>query len=205
MLQDTNFSHGVIQETANLDYDTESGALYESFADIFGRLIERGKTGLWGEEVVKLKYFSYRSTVPFGTDPHNEVTTEDAGYQPRIYSERYIGTKITEVCTSSSGINNWVFYKFTTAINNDLSKAEKSITEHWINIHSKLPFIDCRKAVIQAATDLFRRIQCGVTAAKAAYDAVGISDGTNTQTQTKHRFESRIRFLWSISMLPPLN
>ena len=36
-------SHGVIQETANLDYDTESGALNESFADIFGRLIEKAK------------------------------------------------------------------------------------------------------------------------------------------------------------------
>lgn len=34
-------SHGVIQATANLDYESESGALNESFADIFGRLIDR--------------------------------------------------------------------------------------------------------------------------------------------------------------------
>ncbi|MEO5581876.1 MAG: M4 family metallopeptidase, partial [Saprospiraceae bacterium] len=43
-------SHGVIQSTANLDYDSESGALNESFADIFGRLIDRDDW-LIGEDV----------------------------------------------------------------------------------------------------------------------------------------------------------
>ncbi|CAG0908569.1 unnamed protein product, partial [Darwinula stevensoni] len=34
-------SHGVIQSTANLEYQGESGALNESFADVFGVLIDR--------------------------------------------------------------------------------------------------------------------------------------------------------------------
>lgn len=176
-------SHGVIQETANLDYDTESGALNESFADIFGRLIERQNWTV-GEEVVKLKYFPTGALRSF-IDPHNGGNQlSDAGYQPRIYSERYIGTEDNGGVHINSGINNWAFYKFTTAINNDLSKAEKvyyRALDQYLTRSSR--FIDCRKAVIQAATDLFGASSAEVTAAKAAYDAVGISDGTSTQTQ----------------------
>src|SRR5690606_258430 len=34
-------SHGVVQHTANLIYRNESGALNESFADIFGAMVDR--------------------------------------------------------------------------------------------------------------------------------------------------------------------
>jgi len=34
-------SHGVIQNTANLEYRNQSGAINESFADIFGVMIDR--------------------------------------------------------------------------------------------------------------------------------------------------------------------
>jgi Zn-dependent metalloprotease len=38
-------SHGVVQFTANLDYQAQSGALNESFADVFGSLIEQQLKG----------------------------------------------------------------------------------------------------------------------------------------------------------------
>ncbi len=44
-------SHGVIQNTANLRYQGESGALNESFADIFGAMIDRDDWKI-GEDVV---------------------------------------------------------------------------------------------------------------------------------------------------------
>lgn len=39
------FTHGVIQYTANLEYENESGALNESFSDIFGTAVERYSVG----------------------------------------------------------------------------------------------------------------------------------------------------------------
>ncbi len=175
-------SHGVIQTTANLDYDTESGALNESFADVFGRLIDRDDWGM-GEDVVKKSIFPTGVLRSF-IDPHNGGNQlSDPGYQPRIYSERYKGTEDNGGVHINSGIPNWAFYKFTTAIN-DLNKAEKvyyrTLTKY---LTRSSRFIDCRKAVIQSTADLYGANGAEVIAAKAAFDAVGILDGASTTTQ----------------------
>ena len=52
-------SHGVIQNSANLTYENESGALNESFADIFGAMIDREDWKM-GEDVVVKSIFSIR-------------------------------------------------------------------------------------------------------------------------------------------------
>lgn len=46
------FTHGVIGSTAGLEYKGQSGALNESYADIFGALIDRGNWTI-GETVIK--------------------------------------------------------------------------------------------------------------------------------------------------------
>jgi len=46
------FTHGVIGSTAGLEYKGQSGALNESYADIFGALIDRGNWTI-GEAVIK--------------------------------------------------------------------------------------------------------------------------------------------------------
>lgn len=176
-------AHGVIQSSANLDYENESGALNESFADIFGRLIDRDDW-LIGESVVKL------SAYPSGalrsmSDPHNGgLQLGDPGYQPRIFSERDKSPEDNGGVHINSGIPNWAFYQFTTRINNDLGKAEKvyyrALTRY---LTRSSRFVDCRRAVIQAATDLYGASSAEVNAAKAAYDLVGILDGTATPTE----------------------
>ena len=45
-------THGVVEKTANLIYQDESGALNESFADIFGSMIDRDDW-LIGEDVMQ--------------------------------------------------------------------------------------------------------------------------------------------------------
>lgn len=173
-------SHGVVQSTANLDYESESGALNESFADIFGRLIDRDDWFI-GEEIVKKSVFPSGALRSF-IDPHNGgLQLGDPGYQPRTYTERYKGMEDNEGVHINSGIANWAFYQFTTRVNNDLDKAEKvyyRALSRYLTRSSR--FIDCRKAVIQSATDLFGASSPEVTAAKAAYDFVGILDGTST-------------------------
>ena len=48
-------SHGVIQNSAGLEYVSQSGALNESFADIFGVMIERENWQL-GEDIVNTQF-----------------------------------------------------------------------------------------------------------------------------------------------------
>lgn len=70
-------THGVIENTARLEYNAQSGALNESFADVFGVLIER-KNWTIGETVTK------RSAFPSGAlrdmaNP-NQGGPKDPGY-----------------------------------------------------------------------------------------------------------------------------
>ena len=46
------FTHGVIDSSSALVYEGQSGALNESYADVFGALIDRGNWTI-GEQVVK--------------------------------------------------------------------------------------------------------------------------------------------------------
>jgi len=61
-------SHGVIQNTANLMYQGESGALNESFADIFGAMIDRDDWKIGEDVVVKSFFPSGENTIPLGRE-----------------------------------------------------------------------------------------------------------------------------------------
>ena len=176
-------SHGVVQSTANLVYQGESGALNESFADIFGAMIDR-EDWLIGEDVVNTSAF------PSGAlrslqDPHNGAPTGDfnKGWQPRKYSERFTGSGDNGGVHINSGIPNYAFYLF--ANNSDVGKARAEkvyyrALEMYLTKSSK--FIDARLAVVRAAEDLY-----GTTVAnraKAAFDEVEIFNGNGTTTQT---------------------
>lgn len=164
-------THGVIQSTANLEYQGESGALNESFADVFGTMIDRDDWKI-GEDVVKTSFF------PSGAlrdleNPHNGAPTNnfDKGWQPRHYNERYQGSEDNGGVHINSGIPNFAFFKFATAVGKD--KAEKVFyraLSTYLTKSSK--FIDCRVAVIKATTDLFSTTE--INAAKKAFDEVGI-------------------------------
>ncbi|MEE9438662.1 MAG: M4 family metallopeptidase [Saprospiraceae bacterium] len=175
-------SHGVIQSTANLAYMGESGALNESFADIFGAMIDRDDW-LIGEDVVKPSFPSgaLRSII----DPHNGASTGDYGngWQPRIYSERFTGSQDNGGVHINSGITNWAFYKFATANGVGKNKAEKvyyrALTKY---LTKSSQFIDARIAVVQASKDLYG--DAVADAAKSAFDAVQIFDGNSTTNQT---------------------
>ncbi|MBK8051809.1 MAG: M4 family metallopeptidase [Saprospiraceae bacterium] len=164
-------SHGVIQSTANLEYQGESGALNESFADVFGVLIDRDDWKI-GEDVVKTTAFP-SGALRSMENPYNGAPANDfnKGWQPRIYSERYKGSEDNGGVHINSGIPNWAFFKFATAIGKD--KAEKVYYRALTTYLTKSSkFTDCRIAVIKAATDLYTVTE--VNAAKKAFDEVGI-------------------------------
>ena len=168
-------SHGVIENTANLDYEGESGAINESMADIFGSLMDPDDWTI-GEDVVKLSAF------PSGAlrsleDPHNGGNAlGQPGYQPKHMDEKYLGTADNGGVHINSGIPNHAFYRYAEAISRDKAAAVyyKALDDY---LTKSSQFIDLRLAVIAAAEDLFGATSNEVTQARIAFDAVGISDG----------------------------
>ncbi len=167
-------SHGVVQNTANLEYQGESGAMNESFADIFGAMIDRDDW-LIGEDVAKSSVF------PGGAlrnmqDPHNNAPTGDygRGWQPKHVNEKFTGSQDNGGVHINSGIPNHAFYLFATAIGKE--KAEDVFYQALdLYLVKSSQFVDLRNAVVQAAEDLYG--QAEIDAAKSAFEQVGIGEG----------------------------
>ncbi|WP_266366666.1 M4 family metallopeptidase [Tellurirhabdus rosea] len=169
-------THGVVEHSANLEYKGQSGALNESFADVFGMMIDRDDWTLGEDVVLKTKYTS-GAMRSFANPNQNGKGT--LGYQPKHMSEFVETEKDNGGVHANSGIPNHAFYKIATAIGRD--KAEKiyyrALTTY-LTRTSK--FLDCRLAVVRSAGDLFGAGSPEVTAAKQAFDAVGILETTET-------------------------
>jgi Zn-dependent metalloprotease len=170
-------THGVVEKTANLVYQDESGALNESFADIFGAMIDIGDW-LIGEDVMQ------SGTSPTGAlrslqDPHNGDVTNGAWWQPRTVSEQYNGSQDNGGVHINSGIPNWAYYKFATNASVGTVKAEqvyyKALKDYLVKSSQ---FVDLRIAVLQAANDLYPQGNTVALAAAAAFDQVGILGDT---------------------------
>lgn len=177
-------THGVVQNTANLEYQGESGAINESMADVFGVLIDgTGRTNYKiGADVVNLSAF------PSGAlrdmqDPHNGGSSlSSPGYQPAKVSEKYTGSQDNGGVHINSGIPNKAFYLIANSITK--AKAEQiyyKALSQYLTKSSK--FIDLRIAVIKAATDLYGASSNEVSVVKQSFDAVEIFDGTGGNYQ----------------------
>lgn len=172
-------AHGVIQNSANLEYQGQSGALNESFADIFGVMIDRNDWAL-GEDIIPNTANFPTGLLRDVSNPHNGYPAgsnplNSPGYQPSMMSEIYTGSQDNGGVHINSGIANYAFYKFCEEVNFDRNKAElvfyRALTQY---LSRSSQFIDCRIAVIQAAEDLYGANSAEVTAAQNAYAAVGL-------------------------------
>ena len=107
--------HGVTQFTANLIYSRESGALNESWSDVFGAMLERY---VKGESANTWKIFEQCWTPRIAGDATRYMNTphsaSNRGYtvddDPDHYVERYLGTQDNGGVHINSGIPNKVFY-----------------------------------------------------------------------------------------------
>lgn len=171
-------THGVIENSANLVYRGQSGAINESMADVFGVLIDRDDWTL-GEEVIKSNRFT-QGALRSMSNP-NQGGKNDFGYQPATMAqyEDLPEDEDNGGVHVNSGIPNYAFYLFATAVNKE--KAEKvyyrALTTY-LTRTSK--FLDLRLAVVKAATDLYGASSAEVAAAKTAFDRVGILEATQT-------------------------
>ncbi|WP_042150055.1 M4 family metallopeptidase [Paucisalibacillus sp. EB02] len=183
-------THGVIEHTANLIYEGESGALNESLADIMGAFIE-DKSGddLWllGEDIYtpNIPGDGLRDMKDPGSVPLSGYT--ETGFYPDHYDDRYLGEKDNGGVHINSSINNKAAHLITeggthygvTVNGIGKQKAEKIFYRtltHYLTASSN--FSEMRQAAVQAARDLYPdrngEPSAEVQTVMAAYDAVGV-------------------------------
>ena len=175
-------THGVIDAEAGLVYEFQSGAMNESFADIFGALTEfhvNGAAGDWlmGEDVVTPGTLG--DALRDMEDPSSAFVCATCTQQPTRMSE-YWNLTIEQDHGGvhvNSGIPNRAFYLAATAVGRNKADSifYRALTQY---LASYSEFIDLRVAVLQAAEDLYpgnSTIQSGLA---SAFDTVEIFDGT---------------------------
>lgn len=170
-------AHGVIQTTANLEYQGESGALNESFADIFATMIDRDDW-LIGEDIVNRQFFPSGAMRSF-IDPHNGGSSlNDQSWQPSHYNERYTGREDNGGVHINSGIPNHAFYLFANSAGVGRERAEnvfyRALDKYLVRSSQ---FVDFRGATLQAVDDLGYGASVR-NALDQALDDVGIPGGT---------------------------
>jgi bacillolysin len=186
-------SHGVIQNTANLRYQNEAGALNESFADIFGVMIDRDDWQI-GEDVIKDRTTFKTGFLRDMANPNNGGTSlASEGFQPKQVSEQYRGSQDNGGVHINSGITNRAFYLFATNTAVGKAKAEqvyyRALTQY---LQASSNFLDCRAYVESACKDLYPTDAALLAAAQTAFTTVGIgtsggTGGGGTTTPTNYQ------------------
>lgn len=176
-------THGLISHTGNMVYSYESGALNESYADIFGTAIENyGRPGNWnwkvGEDV---------TSSGFGL---RDMSNPNLYNNPDTYGGNYYygGSADNGGVHINSGVSNFWFYLLTTGGSgvNDLSHAY-SVSGIGMTNAAKIAFraltvyftpttnyAMARLLTIQAAKDLFGECSNEVIQTTRAWYAVGV-------------------------------
>jgi Zn-dependent metalloprotease len=176
-------THGVIEHTAGLIYENQSGALNESFADVFGVMVDRDDW-LLGEDITVASPGHLRSM----SDPSNALDpqpTRMSEYQnlPNTDDGDHGGVHV------NSGIPNRAAYLIADGLTAEglgtsigRAKTEqiyyRALTTY---LQASSQFLDARVATAQAAEDLHGAGSAEVQAVNAAWDAVEVfSSGTGT-------------------------
>ena len=175
-------SHGVIETSANLIYQNQSGALNESFSDIFGAMVDRDDW-LIGEDCTLAPPGFLRSL----QDPSQGIAA-----QPSTYSE-YQNLPNTEAGDNggvhiNSGIPNRAAYLIAEgltmeALGTSIGKGKmEQIFYRALTLYltASSQFIDARRATIQAADDLHGAGSAESLAVAAGWDAVEVIEGSQT-------------------------
>ncbi|HEX9962610.1 MAG TPA: M4 family metallopeptidase [Pyrinomonadaceae bacterium] len=198
-------THGITENTANLTYSNESGALNESMSDVFGVMVElHADGGVVSGDTWKIGEGAYTpgtagDALRYMDNPH---LAGNGGYtsndDPDHYSERYTGTADSGGVHINSGIPNHVFYLAANGGTHHLSgttvtgMGATDAAKIWyraltVYMTSGTNFAGARTAMQNAATDLFGSASTQYNSVARAWCAVGVGTcpgGTPTPTPT---------------------
>ncbi|ARU59741.1 hypothetical protein CBW65_00780 [Tumebacillus avium] len=170
------YTHGVIETTAGLNYQDQSGALNESFADVFGNLVQGDSNWLLGEDVY----------TPGVDGDATRSMADPALYGQPAHMSQYVNTTSDNGGVhTNSGIPNKAFYNFVTSEGVTVDEAAqvwyRALTQYLV---SSSQFLDARNATLQAAIDLYGEDSPEVIAVTNAWAATGIGQPYDSSTGT---------------------
>ena len=182
-------SHGVIDATAGLEYDAETGAINESFADIFGVLVDRSDWTL-GEDIIVPGHPIRPTGVERNMADPNQGLPKDSfriGWQPKHVNQQYHGLEDAGGVHWNSGIPNHAFYLFVQGLiasagNEEAAKQQaEKIYYHALNYYltRQADFKDLRAAIEQSCKDLYANNTNVLNSAMTAFEQVGITSSNN--------------------------
>lgn len=178
------FTHGVTRSEADLSYSYESGALNESFSDIFGAMVEYYVEGSSGDYLLAEDFYIPDGKLRDMSDPNSKG-------QPDTYQGTYwyIGTGDNGGVHTNSGVQNFWFYLLSeggsgTNDNGDAysvsgigrnSAAAIAYRALTVYLWSSSSYDDAKNACIFSAIDLFQDCGNEVLQTVNAWNAVGVS------------------------------
>ncbi|MGV0023364.1 M4 family metallopeptidase [Phormidesmis priestleyi] len=177
-------THGVTQNEANLVYRGQSGALNESFSDVFGILIKQRVLNQTAEQsdwiigeglfTAKVNGVGIRSMKAPGTAYDDRVIGKDP--QPAELKNLYTGTADNGGVHINSGIPNRAFYLTATAIGGYAwEKAGKiwyvALTER---LRTRASFKTAATTTIAIASELYGQSSNEQKAVQNAWKTVGV-------------------------------
>ena len=169
-------SHGVIQTEANLNYFEESGAMNESFADVFGAMMDREDWQI-AEDVTDSRFFVSGALRDMENPNNGRSRFGQTGWQPKHMDEFIETSEDNGGVHINSGIPNRAFVLFAKQVGKSL--AEEVYYEALQNeLTRSSQFIDLRIAIVNVATA--KGGEPAADAARAAFDAVGILEAEET-------------------------
>ncbi|MEU4244425.1 carboxypeptidase regulatory-like domain-containing protein [Actinoplanes sp. NPDC026619] len=160
------WTHAVVERTADLVYSDQSGALNESYADIFGEMIEKDHTGhndwLMGTGSALGTIRSFANPNDYNQPDHLRDYLNDCLDAGGVHT--------------NSGISNKAFYVLAQRIGTTKAAAVnyRALTSY---LHSTSGFTDARNAAIQAAWDLYGKSSQEAKEVWRAWGSVGV-DGS---------------------------
>ncbi|MCA9950136.1 MAG: peptidase M4 family protein [Anaerolineales bacterium] len=158
-------THAVTEHTAGLEYRWQSGALNESFSDIFGVMVDRDDW-LMGDDLPP--------DVLGGADAIRDLSDPPRFGQPDHTDDWLETCSDHEGVHTNSGITNKAFFNIATAISKE--KAElifyRTLTVY-LDTHSTLAA--AHSAAIQAAEDIYGSNSSEANAVIDGFDAVGLN------------------------------
>jgi serine protease len=158
------WTHAVTEHSAALEYRWQSGALNESFSDIFGAMVDRDDW-LMGEDLPP--------HVLGGREAIRDLSDPPRFGQPGHTDDWVETCSDNEGVHTNSGIPNKAYYNIATAIGKD--KAERIFYRAltvYLDTNSSLE--DARAAALQSATDLYGDGSAEYNGVRDGFNAVGL-------------------------------
>ena len=178
-------THGVTENTANLNYSNQSGALNESMSDILGVLIETydkynvKNGGAWNFNSADWVVGDDIYTPGTPGDALRSLANPTLYDQPDNMSNYYNTSSDNGGVHTNSGIPNKAGYLIAQAIGcaETAQIYYRALTNY---MTTTTDFLGARNALTQAATDLYGASSQEVTAVSSAYDAIGVGGGSSS-------------------------